>query len=118
MTDRQVLLVKNWGDDTWALPGGGQRRNESTEAAARREVAEELGITIAASELRYVATVKLKYYDAPLYLWKISQRSADELVIRQQKWEIAAAEWHRLDDLPSIGRGTERLLAHVTPVES
>jgi ADP-ribose pyrophosphatase YjhB (NUDIX family) len=42
-----VLLVRHtYGDRReWQLPGGGLRRGEAPEAAARRETQEELGIT-------------------------------------------------------------------------
>lgn len=41
----QVLLVKNWfGPHQWELPGGGLKFGESLQAAASREVNEELSI--------------------------------------------------------------------------
>ena len=53
-----VLLVRrgkppNMG--SWTLPGGAQELAETTEQAARRELAEETGVTV--GELRLVATV-------------------------------------------------------------
>ena len=40
-----VLLLKHsYGPSVWALPGGGLGRGEDPEAAARREVREELGV--------------------------------------------------------------------------
>ena len=40
-----VLLLKHsYGPDVWSLPGGGLARGEDPEAAARREVREELGV--------------------------------------------------------------------------
>lgn len=42
-----VLLLKHtYGPKVWGLPGGGLRPGEDPEAAARREVQEELGITL------------------------------------------------------------------------
>lgn len=42
-----VLLLKHtYGPKVWGLPGGGLRPDEDPEAAARREVQEELGITL------------------------------------------------------------------------
>ena len=39
-----LLLVRHsYGPPVWALPGGGMRRNEDAEAAAQRELHEELG---------------------------------------------------------------------------
>jgi len=42
--------------DWWELPGGGVKQGETAAGAARREFAEETGISIAAHRLDYVAT--------------------------------------------------------------
>ena len=44
-----VLLLKHsYGPRVWALPGGGLERGEDPEECARREVQEELGVTLGA----------------------------------------------------------------------
>ncbi|MEO1490133.1 MAG: NUDIX domain-containing protein [Pseudomonadota bacterium] len=44
----EVLLLRHsYGPKVWALPGGGINAGEEPEAAARREVCEELGLTLA-----------------------------------------------------------------------
>ncbi len=45
-----LLLRHSYGPDVWALPGGGIGKGEAPEAAARREVQEELGMTLGALE--------------------------------------------------------------------
>ena len=46
-----VLLLKHsYGPAVWSLPGGGLGRGEDPEAAARREVREELGVELARIE--------------------------------------------------------------------
>src|SRR5271170_803736 len=40
-----LLLVRSSYRVAWNLPGGGIRRGETPEAAARRELAEEIGLT-------------------------------------------------------------------------
>lgn len=48
----EVLVVKNWlGAGGWSLPGGGLESGERADAAAVREISEELGISLAAAEL-------------------------------------------------------------------
>ena len=41
-----LLLRHSYGAKVWALPGGGIKPGEDPEIAARREVAEELGVTL------------------------------------------------------------------------
>lgn len=44
-----ILLVRHsYGPDVWALPGGGLKPDEDPEECARREIAEEIGVTVAA----------------------------------------------------------------------
>jgi 8-oxo-dGTP diphosphatase len=43
-----LLLVRSSYRVGWHLPGGGVRRDETPEAAARRELAEEIGLTASA----------------------------------------------------------------------
>jgi 8-oxo-dGTP pyrophosphatase MutT (NUDIX family) len=43
-----LLLRHSYGPDVWALPGGGIGPGEDPAAAARREIAEELGMTLGA----------------------------------------------------------------------
>ena len=42
--DRKILLVTARKSDSWVLPKGGVEKNETTEAAALRELYEEAGI--------------------------------------------------------------------------
>ena len=52
----QLLLVRSSCRREWNFPGGGVRRGEMPEAAARRELTEEIGLkatTLAACEVRH-----------------------------------------------------------------
>lgn len=40
-------MVRNtYGDGSWSFPGGGIKRNESADTAAKREIREEVGIQL------------------------------------------------------------------------
>ena len=52
--DAVLLCRRNDDTDTWVLPGGTPHRGEGTAAAARREVAEETGLQIAAERVAFV----------------------------------------------------------------
>lgn len=59
-----VLLVRHsYGPDVWSLPGGGVASGEEPEAAARREVHEELGLTL--DRLEALGTHKEEISGAP-----------------------------------------------------
>lgn len=51
-----LLLRHSYGPKVWALPGGGIGRGEDPEAAARREVKEELGLSL--SQLLSLGTIE------------------------------------------------------------
>lgn len=62
-----TLLVKGWwnrwfADDRWGLPGGGMQRGESPEAAAARELQEELGISVSATDLQCIGEATISEY--------------------------------------------------------
>jgi ADP-ribose pyrophosphatase YjhB (NUDIX family) len=107
--DGRALLVRHtYGDRRWAWPGGLVRRREEPEAAARREIAEELGLEIA----DWRALGRLEYRGperARHVIWCfLAQTGPGE--VRRKVAEIAAVRWAPLDDLPSSTLyGTEQI---------
>lgn len=53
----RLLLIRNSYRPGWSLPGGGVARGEAADAAALREVREELGVHVAPGALAHVLTV-------------------------------------------------------------
>jgi len=61
--DKILFTVRNVDPDRgkWDLPGGFIDPNENAEAAACREIKEELGLEIATSDLKYITTSPNNY---------------------------------------------------------
>ena len=101
----EVLLVRNWGDRDWALPGGGAHRNEDPKQAAVREIYEELGVNFRPSDLSYIETVDLGTYYAPLYVAKRDKKPT----LKVQAMEITAVKWCTKATAPAYLRLLEKL---------
>lgn len=103
----QVLLVQRGrrpGLGLWALPGGFLDRHERLEAGARRELAEETGLDLAAHTHRLLAS---RPYDAPerstrgrfvthLYHFKLDAAEVPPVLGAD---DAAAARWWRREDI-------------------
>lgn len=93
----RVLLVRqSYGQRSWELPGGGRKPRESVQAAVRREVREEVGVDLAAAELRAV------YYEAEVdqHHFLFACRLNQEVVPRVNSVEILECQFWPLDGLP------------------
>lgn len=81
--DGQVLWAKRVGQDAWQFPQGGVQRNETPEAAALRELHEEVGLL--PEDVRVIAsTQKWLPYRLPERL--IRQGSNPVCIGQKQKW--------------------------------
>ncbi|HLF74908.1 MAG TPA: NUDIX domain-containing protein [Anaerolineales bacterium] len=105
--DGQVLLVRHVYQDGWFMPGGGMKRRETLEQAARREGYEEVGVEMKNIELFgiFANFTELKSDHIALFL------SEDFTLTDKKDSEIAEKRFFPLDDLPeSLGNGHRRRL--------
>ena len=95
--DGQVLLVRQTYLPGWFMPGGGLKRGETLEGAARREVREETGAEVASLQLLGVYT---NFSD-----WKTDHNALfvtrDFKVSGVPDSEIAELRFFPLDALPA-----------------
>lgn len=106
-----LLIRHSYGSGTWMLPGGGIARNEDPMAAALRELAEEVGLTLANPRCFAIT-------DEPLYgtinrVHLFTGRVEGVLTIDNR--EIVEAAWFAPDSLPAdlspaLARGLEAWL--------
>ena len=100
----RVLLVqgqwKAWyGDDGWGLPGGGLDPGEEPAGGAARELSEELGLKVAASDLKLLARERIRdhgiSYEAYLFMLPLKGRAAPDV----QPGELVTLAWCAPEDL-------------------
>lgn len=97
-TDGKILLVRGlFSRQQWALPGGGLKRGESYEQAAKREVFEEVGLKI--GKLKYVgrtySSESYRQFPVRVYLARVVTIDEERLNI-----EILETTWACENELP------------------
>lgn len=110
----QVLLIKGWlGSGKWALPGGGVHINEDIKIAAIREVKEETGIELKASDLIKLSEGRITEDRLRYYYCAFVAEIAKTSNLTKQKFEITDAKWLKEDDIlvsTDVSSATKRLL--------
>jgi ADP-ribose pyrophosphatase YjhB (NUDIX family) len=102
----RILLVKQrHGEALWGFPGGFLRRGEAPATGALREVQEETGLTLAESSLHLAGLHRqpwARHYDVVFHATIDSGHFEEPHP--GDTFEVMAAEWLRLDDLPPLRR--------------
>jgi ADP-ribose pyrophosphatase YjhB (NUDIX family) len=93
----QVLLVRHsYGSRAWMLPGGGLKRGEAPEAAAARELREEVGCDV--RDIEPIATLEEVISGAPHTAYVLAGSVAGDL--RPDRREVTEARFFAPDALP------------------
>ncbi|MGE5595042.1 MAG: NUDIX domain-containing protein [Hyphomicrobiales bacterium] len=92
----RVLLIRQTYRSGWFLPGGGLKRGESPEAAARREAREEAGAEL--GELEFRGLFSHRWGRVVNHLAVFASREAR--VAERKHWEIAERGWFDPAALP------------------
>jgi len=115
-----VLLVHRVydGADDWVLPGGSPRPGESMAACARREVAEETGLSVDPARVAFVLEVA-GHGSGPRTLDIVFTAAAAEPSQEPHQREpgmepafVAAGELHALDLRPPLAGHIRGMLSH------
>lgn len=108
----QVLLVRHtYGPRIWDLPGGGLKRGEAPATTARREMHEELGLSIENWTSLGDVPQTLHRCQGTLHCFQVEVREPELSIDRG---ELAAVRWFARSELPSpLGQHVYRILALV-----
>jgi 8-oxo-dGTP pyrophosphatase MutT (NUDIX family) len=110
----RVLLVRHtYGPRGWDLPGGSMKRGEAPVNAARREMHEELGVSIDDWRSLGLVSASSNHRRDRLHCFQ-AEVSAPKIEI--DRGELAAASWFHPGALPrEVGRYTRPILARLGP---
>jgi 8-oxo-dGTP pyrophosphatase MutT (NUDIX family) len=108
-----VLLVRHtYGPKCWDLPGGAIKRTENPLSAARREMSEELGVSIDDWRALGELVVTVHHRNDRVHCFQ-AELSDPELNI--DRGELAAASWFPRRELPGdLGRYAGRILGRAS----
>lgn len=110
--DGRVLFVDQRHSEGWALPGGLLRRGECPDDAVIREVAEEVGVTLAPSSLPLpLAAVNARLRRVDLVYVLDAPAGADPH--QEDEAEVRRVGWYPVSGLPDVSDPTLEILRAV-----
>lgn len=106
--EHQLLLIRNtYGRQGWTFPGGMMKRGEFPEVAVRREVQEEVGITLDDVHVLGRFTGRQAYRRDTVHVFVAEAPTA---AVHLDDGEILAARWFPMTALPLLSGYAERAL--------
>lgn len=107
--EEEILLVKNIGVDHWSLPGGTLEEKETPFQGLKRELEEELGMSV--EKPTYQLGTYISKHDNKENAVFIFVVHPDSFFYKKQ-WEIDKVQWFYLKDLPSnLSPATKKRIA-------
>ncbi|MDQ5962251.1 MAG: hypothetical protein QG653_58 [Patescibacteria group bacterium] len=103
----EILLIKTTYGYAYTLPGGGIKKNETPEMAAKRETQEEVGIQLDSVFPLPPFVTHEEYKEDTVYGFYSEVGNKD---YKLDALEIDSAEWFPADNLPKTGSVTAKIL--------
>lgn len=96
--DDVLFVMPRIGTGKWQLPGGGIKRGESAQAAAIREVNEELRLELDIDMLKLVDRQEVVEDHIPYNATLLHYDYQQQPTVRLQRFENSAFRWMSLED--------------------
>jgi ADP-ribose pyrophosphatase YjhB (NUDIX family) len=106
-----VLLVHQRHTRQWALPGGLLRRGEGAPEGLRREVLEELGLSLAVVQTAHAVGVLVDPGPRRVDVLFACMLAADAPTPVPKHVEVSAVQWCSFGSLPAVTAITAQVLA-------
>ncbi|MCP3740436.1 NUDIX hydrolase [Rossellomorea sp. BNER] len=97
----EILMVRGYDSDAWAIPSGGIEMRESPEECCIREVKEETGYEVEVIDTLFVKETNIKGIKAKTHYFKV-KKMGESQGINDPDNIIASAEWKSLSELQKI----------------
>lgn len=96
----QIVLIKGWlGKNEWGLPGGGVKNGESLEVGLKREIKEEIGLTLDSNKFTKIGVKKNSNLKLN-YLGHFYEYNLDNKANLSPGFpEIIDAKWVKIDEI-------------------
>ena len=99
---QSLLLLRSSYQSAWTFPGGGIRQGETPEVAARRELAEEIGLVVPKVPLQLVGEVCGEWDGRRTRVFLFLLRSDELPTLRLDNREIIGARLVPIEDLHKV----------------
>ena len=107
MCGKEMLLIKTTYGYSYSLPGGGIKKGESPDKAAKREAFEEVGIQLREVHALPPFVTYEEYKVDTVYGFYADVQSKEYTL---DNLEIDTATWYPIDKLPKLGQVTQKIV--------
>ncbi|GKV56223.1 DNA mismatch repair protein MutT [Sporosarcina sp. NCCP-2222] len=97
----EILMVKSFESEGWAVPSGGIEEGESPEECCVREVKEETGYDVKVVEQLRVKETTIKGIQVKIYYFRV-EKIGESSGINDPDGIIAESEWKPFHELQTI----------------
>ncbi|MBS4194175.1 NUDIX hydrolase [Lederbergia citri] len=97
----EMLMVKCFESEEWAVPSGGIEEGESPEECCIREVKEETGYAVKVIEQLKIKETTIKGIDVRTYYFKV-EKIGESNGINDPDKIIAEADWKSISEMKTI----------------